>query len=69
MGKLNNDSNDINNNNNNNNDKNNNSTSSSSNSRNYDNKSFSNVNSDKSYDWSYVLPTEAFSKLLFNNYE
>ena len=62
MGKLNNDSNDINNNNNNN-------STSSSNSRNYDNKSFSNVNSDKSYDWSYVLPTEAFSKLLFNNYE
>ena len=38
-------------------------------SNNDNNKIFSNDNSDRSYDWSYVLLTQAFLKLAFYNYE
>ena len=39
------------------------------NSNNDNNKSFSNDDSDRSYDWSHVLLTQAFLKLDFYNYE
>ena len=34
-----------------------------------DNKSLSNDNSDRSYDWSYVVLIQAFLKLAFYDYE
>ena len=34
-----------------------------------DNKSFSNDISDRNYEWSHVLLTQAFLKLAFYNYE
>ena len=38
-------------------------------SNNHNNKSFSNDNSDRSYDLSYTLLIQAFLKLAFYNYE